>query len=164
VEAEDKRLAETVIRRLCQGAQIDGIRFGPILQILISDHASGKPHVQGQVYLNLASTWAVFDTRPVSYPDYEQDLPEQNIEEELSVLCSLREAIISDIELGTEQPHLIIHFENGSSLFLSGRHEKYECWQLGVALGNPQECWLVVALPGGGVAVWSPESFNQAAA
>lgn len=162
MELQDKRLSEAVLRRLCQGAQIDGIRFGPILQVLISDHASEKPQMQGQVYLNLGSTWTVFETPPASWPDCEEDLSEPSIEERLRILCGLREAVITNIELGMEQPHLFLHLEGGRILFVNGRHDQYECWQVGVAYGGPQKYWLVVALPGGGVAVWSPEDFHAA--
>ena len=160
LKAEDKKMAEAVVRRLCQGAQIDGIRFGPIPQILITDHSSGKPRIKGQVYLNLGSSWTVFHQRPLKYPDCEEELPKIGTDEELQTLCSLREAIISDVELGEEQPHLIFHLENGISVFFNGRDDRYECWQLGVAFGNPEDLWQVVALMDGEVAVWFPDSFD----
>jgi WD40 repeat protein len=37
---------------------------------------------------------------------------------------------------------------------------RYESWQVGVAWGDPAERWLVVAIPGGDVAIWSPPSFK----
>jgi hypothetical protein len=165
VEVEDKMLAEGVMRRLCQGAQIDGIRFGPILQLLITDHGSGKAPIRGQVYFNLASTWAVFDLAPASFPDNEKALPEPPVEEQLQTLCSLRERVITEIRLGEDQPHLILSLDDGRILFVNGRHEQYECWQLGAAFGNPGEFYMVVALPGGGgVAVWAPENFDPGSA
>ena len=165
MRVEDKMRAEAVLRRLCLGAQIDGIRFGPVLQILISDHGSGKPHIPGQVYLNLGSAWVVFDSAPSSFPDQEEDLPEIPTEEQIRLLCALRERVITEIRLGEEEPHLIIHLDDGRILFVNGRHEQYETWQLGVAFGNPRECYMVVALPGGGgVCVWSPENFDPVSA
>lgn len=149
------------MRRLCLGAQIDGIRFGPILQILITDHGSGKTPVRGQVYFNLGSTWTVFDSAPTSFPEYEEDLPELPVEEQLQTLCGLRERVITEIRLDAERPHLILSLNDGRILFVNGHHEQYECWQVGVAWSDPKEFYLVVALPGeGGVAVWAPENFD----
>lgn len=162
MKTEDKSLAEMVLRRLCQGAQIDGIRFGPILQLLITDHASQKPLIQGQIYLNLDSRWTVFETFPIAWPECEVDLPELSVHEQLKMLCDLREALITDIVLGDKHPHLHLHLEDGRVLFANGCHDQYECWELGVAWGKPGDCWLVVACPGDGVAVWSAESIEQA--
>jgi hypothetical protein len=163
-DTEDKQLAFAVLRRLCQGAQIDGIRFGPILQILITDHVSLKPKIRGQTYLNIGSTWAVFETPPASWPDSEEDLPMPTVDEQLRILCGIREAVITDIALGEERPHLLLHLEDGRTLFINGRDEHYECWQVGVAWSGLGDYWMVVALPGGGVAIWSPENFDHAAA
>jgi hypothetical protein len=149
--------AQAIIRRLCQGAQIDGIRFGPILQILITDRAATSPRVRGQTYLSLGSRWKVFEDRPASWPDGEHQLSLPSLDERLGTLCELRESTITEAELGERQPHLILHLGSGRVLFVNGRHDEYECWQLGVALGDPNEHWMVVACPGGEVAVWAPQ-------
>ena len=157
---DDKALAEAVVRRLCVGAQIDGIRFGPVLQLLITGHASGKPPVPGQVYVNLGSTWQVFPLRPASFPEGEDALPDYVEDEALRILCELREAEIVSAALADDAPDLILTLSDGKVFFLNGRHEQYETWQLGVALGRPDETWLVVACPGNEVAVWAPDSFT----
>ena len=154
---EGRTPAQAVIRRLCQGAQVDGIRFGPILQILITDHAATTPRVRGQTYLNLGSRWKVFEDHPASWPDGEHHLSQPPLDEQLAALCALREATIARVELGERQPHLILHLDGDRALFVNGRHDQYECWQLGVALGDPNEHWMVVACPGGEVAVWAPQ-------
>ena len=158
MEAEDKKIAEAVLSHLCVGAQVSGIRFGPVLQILI-DSVSGKPVVRGQVYINLSSTWKVYDSAPSVFPDNEEDLPELDVEEQIRLICSLREVLIAKVELGESQPHLIVTLEDGRVVFLNGRHEMYECWQSGASGGETSEMWMVVACPGGGVAVWAPKSF-----
>lgn len=162
MELKDKKIAEAVLVHLCQGAQIDGIRFGPVLQILITDHSSTKAYIPGQIFLNLGSSWAVFQTLPNPLPDHEDDLPDAPVEQQLQTICGIRELMITDIQLGETYPHLLLGLEDGRILFVNGRHEMYECWQLGVAMGNPQESWLVVATPSGGVAVWAPDSFGYA--
>jgi hypothetical protein len=56
MEAKDKEIADKVLKHLCLGSRIDGIRFGSVPQILITDHDSDiYKNIKGQVYLNLAS-------------------------------------------------------------------------------------------------------------
>lgn len=50
-----KKLADFVLQRLCKNAEIGGIRFGPILQILLVSEQSKIFPIKGQVYLNLSS-------------------------------------------------------------------------------------------------------------
>lgn len=94
MDEEDKRIAELVIDRLCKGARIDGIRFSPILQILISGSDYEGEQLTGQVYLNLMSARKVFDTRPTSFPNDEDELPEASQDEQIQTICSIRELII----------------------------------------------------------------------
>jgi hypothetical protein len=156
--SNDRLLAQAVLNRLCRAGQIGGIRFGSILQILI-DHQNPEAHIQGQVYLNLESTWIVFERPPLTWPTCEEDIPQPSMEERLGVLCSLRQAIVAEVILSEEHPHLILRFEDGRLLFVNGKHENYECWQLGTSHGDPAEPWLVVACPGGQVPVWAPKGF-----
>jgi len=152
--ATDKPRAEAVLRSLCLGAHIDGIRFGPIPQLLITDHAPGRSRVKGQVYLNLASSWCVFPKRPERLPRGETEIEEPDETAGFRQLCELREAVIADIELGTDAPDLLLTFRDGRVFFLNDRHERYETWQFGIALA-PEVGALVVACPGDQVAVWS---------
>jgi len=158
MNASDKRLAELVLRRMCVGGHIDGIRFGPVLQILIAhtNHSNDEP-IKGQVYLNLASSWKVFDSRPSSFPNGEEELPEISAEEEIREIIKLRERTIVDADLADHEPHLILTLDDGRIVFVNGKHERYECWQMGVAFSG--DVWQVVACPGGDVAVWAPENF-----
>lgn len=159
VNRAEKSIAERVIKRLCVGAQIDGVRFGPIPQLLLTDHASSKPPIRGQVYLNLASAWTIFDRLPERLPHSEGDFAELAVSEQLAAICSIREQTIVKAGLGEEEPHLLLTLESGKIFFLNGHLEAYEPWQLGVALGDPSECWMVVARPYDAVAVWAPEAF-----
>jgi hypothetical protein len=163
VTADDRTLAEAVIRRLCVGAQIDGVRFGPVPQLLVTDHATGKPPIHGQVYLNLASTWRIYPERPAAFPRGEDALPEYDEGHALQLLLELREAEIAGAELSADAPDLIFTFADGRVFFLNGRHERYETWQLGVAHARDDPPWLVVACPGDEVAVWAPPGFDAAA-
>jgi len=158
MDAKDKQLAEAVLRRLCENSEINGIRFGPILQILISHvNPEGDQPIYGQVYLNLGSSWKVFDSRPTSFPNGEDELPEASAEEQIQIICELRERTIIKAELGEDQPHLILTLDDGRILFVNGKHDMYECWDIGVAFSG--DYWQVIACPGGGVAIWAPRGF-----
>jgi hypothetical protein len=162
VNPAEKSLAEAVLRRLCVGARIDGIRFGAIPQLLVTDHDGGQPPMLGQVYLNLGSTWTVFPERPPSFPVGEEALPDREEGEALRELCELRGAVIRDVELQHDAPDLALTFDDGRVFFMNGRHDHYEPWELGVAFA-PGERFLVVACPGNGIAIWAPRESQSAA-
>ena len=61
---------------------------------------------------------------------------------------------ITDIFLGEQEPHLTLQFTSGVLLTIFGVDNLYESWQA----GTDSQDWLVVACPGGDVAVWSPEN------
>jgi len=159
MNSSDRATALAVLRHLVEGAQVDGVRFGPVLQLLITNH-SKKSAVKGQVYINLESRWEIFDALPQPLPNGEHEFRELTRDEELWLLCSIREAQIDRVDLGGETPHLMLVLEGGRVLFLNGHHDQYEPWQCGVALGDRDERWLVVACPGGDVAVWAPPTFR----
>ncbi|MGD6778551.1 hypothetical protein ACQCT3_02180 [Sutcliffiella horikoshii] len=58
------------------------------------------------------------------------------------------------MSLGKKAPHLLIHFEDGKTLYVNGHHNQYECWQAGDDDGDG---WLMVAMPGDDIAYWEPE-------
>lgn len=154
----DRHRAETVLRRVCVGTRIDGVRFGPVPQFLIAGHATSKPTTGGQVYLNLGSSWRLYASRPVAFPRGEDTIEGLSDDDAFRQLCELREAVIENVELAADAPDLVLTFEGGRVFFVNGRHEQYETWQFGVAF--PQAIGvLVVACPGNEVAVWDlPES------
>jgi len=152
--ARDKPVAEELLRRLCIGALVGGIRFGPVPQLLITNQSSNKPPVRGQVYLNLESSWRIYPARPAALPRGETEIEEPDEAEALRQLCELRETVIANVELGTDAPDLLVTFADGRVFFLNGRHEQYESWQFGIAFA-PNVGALIVACPGNQIAVWS---------
>lgn len=158
MKPEDKQLAEQVLNHLCQNGQVSGIRFGPILQLLISIEDS-KKNLHGQIYLNLASKWTVFESLPAKLPQSESDFVETTVEEDLQHLCELREAKVSKVELGNDSPHLLIHFTDRRILFVNGHSNGYESWDLGLCFRRAKETWLVMATPDDDVTVFAPEEF-----
>lgn len=156
---KDRNIAEVVLNRLCVDAQIEGIRFGAVLQILIShNNPKGEKPIHGQVYLNLSSRWKVFDSRPVIFPSDEDELEEISQQEEIQIICELRERKIEQVELGKEQPHLILSLDDGKILFVNGKHDLYECWDIGIAFSS--DVWQVIACPSGEVAISVPNGFS----
>ena len=157
-----REVAEAVLRRLCQGGSVNGIRFGGILEMLVQDSFHPLPPLRGQVYINLASRWTLFESRPSQFPEHENELPELTVEQELHLLCTIRERTIERVELGHAKPHLILTLDTGAIFFLCGNNDSYESWDVGVAMGDRSEQWHVIALPGGEVGIWAPKPFLEA--
>jgi hypothetical protein len=157
---QDKYLAEAALRHLLLGAQVNGIRFGPNLQLLIKK--SNKILLQGQIYLDLASRWMLWSTAPENLPIHEADIPPLAIEEVLNTLYRLREQVIIDVQLGELSPHLILTLASGYTFFMNGKHDLYECWQVGVSMERPEEGWMIVSCPGDDIAIWAPQQFVDA--
>jgi len=160
MQNEDKNLADLILQRLCRNAEISGIRFGPILQILLTSEHSQKFPIKGQTYLNLSSKWKVFNSRPSQFPEDEEDLPEMTNDEQIQKICSIRERNIVDVELGKDYPHLIFTLDDKKIVFVNGKNEKYESWDIGVAFGGLEQSWQVIACPNGELAIWTPPDFS----
>jgi hypothetical protein len=82
-------------------------------------------------------------------------------DEQLRILCSLRGQMITGVDLGETDPHLLLTLEDGRVFFLCGSSDQYESWQCGIAWGDPHAPWLVVATPGGDLAFWAPNGFTD---
>lgn len=151
---EDVELSEKLLRRMCCGARIGGMRFGPILQILLDDESNdfvGK----GQLYVNVDSLWSVFAEKPNEIIKGSQDLVELPVEEQIESIVEVRERTIVDIELCRPYPHLVITLDNGRVVFINGKNDLYETWIVGVAFAD--EPIQVIACPGGGIAIFAPD-------
>lgn len=156
---EEKNLAKSILKRLFEGSKVEGIRFGPILQVLFAERDSQQTSIYGQIYLNLVSSWMILDSLPRSLPNSEDEFPIYSEEIQIEILCSIRNVQIVEVELGTKYPHLIFTFENGKVFILNGIDYSYECWHAGVAF-NPNESCQVIACPGGELAIWDAETFS----
>ena len=152
--------ATKVLAHLIEGEEVAGLRFGGP-QILFT---SGVSRPLGEPYINLLSAWAVYATRPASFPAREEEVPgEREDAGECAAILGLRYATVQCVEVLEPVPHLVLTFTDGRVLFLWGGHPQYESWQAGLSFSG-EENWLVVAAPGGGVAVWAPASFWAGAA
>jgi hypothetical protein len=57
VNEKGKNLADFVLAKLCKNAAISGMRFGPILQILLASSSELEDFpIKGQIYSNPSST------------------------------------------------------------------------------------------------------------
>jgi len=119
---KDKEVAEKVIRYLCLNSDINGYRFHPCSQLLLSGPDDGRNDIDGQIFINLESRFKVYSSMPSCLPQCEEDIEELNEEEELNLIFKLKRKRIIDIKLGDLHPHLIITFESGEVLFVNGNH------------------------------------------
>ncbi len=151
MEEEDRQLAVSVLNRLMKGSSVTGLRFFTP-QLLLE----GPKDINQEAFINLTSGWLVFDSWPSSFPE---DIAELPTEEEEAKIHKLRGEEVESIDIQSPWPHLVVSFKSGKVLFLNGRDEKYEPWTAGLTkFGNSDQYWLVVACPGGGLAIWAPES------
>nr|AAL24522.1 orf159EGC115 [uncultured bacterium] len=148
-------LASRILRHLLVGEKPSGLRFGTA-QILFH---SGPSKPIGEPYINLASAWCVFPSRPEHLPLTEADVPATTTsEDEYQLIISLRDRTVVDVEVCHPIPHLLVTFDDHSVLYINGHNDQYEAWQAGQSFSE-DEMWLVVACPGDSIAIWAPERF-----
>jgi hypothetical protein len=158
MNARDRRKTEAVLRALCVGTQIVGARWYAHSFFVALEPV--PPH-RGQhdltdLTLSVESRWTVFPAPPEQYPTSEAELPDLSLEERLVALARLADQEIVAAALGADAPHLILTFDSGRVFFLNGAHAAYECWNLTTATAEPDKQWLIVAVPGGEIALFSP--------
>ena len=147
---DDRKLAESVLNRLMRNSAVSGMRFFTP-QLLLD----GPKDINQEAYINLTSEWVVFDERPEHFPASLDAMSQQ--EEELKI-HSLRGEEVKNIEILSPWPHLVVNFKSGKILYMNGKDEQLEPWTAGLtSFGESDQRWLVVACPGGGLAVWAPD-------
>ncbi|MBM6619153.1 hypothetical protein [Bacillus suaedaesalsae] len=152
----DKHYAEKVLKYLFLGSQIDSIEFGlssKTTKIYFVNYTKLN-HFAGKLYLNIESSWCIdnqsFPTEQLGLLTLQLDIARKQIYEN-------RSQKIVDISLGEVSPHLEFTLENGRTLYVYGYHDQYESWEAGV---QDAPDWLVVAIPGNDIAVWSTDAFD----
>lgn len=136
-----------------------GLGPGAVL-IRFERYILSESHLPDQLWLNIESYWNVFPKGTDIFPNSEAEMNELSEEEEYKLIFEVRREKVSNVRLGELAPHLIIEFESGSTLFVNGNHDKYECWQAGDGAGYTGEDWLIVGAPGSSVVTWAPDSFR----
>jgi len=154
MEERDRKLAEAVLNRLFCGSSVNGLRFFTP-QVLLD----GPKDIRQEGFINLASEWVVLDSVPYEYPSSFEELTQ---EEEEFAIFELRGEEVDKVEILSPWPHLVVHFRSGKVLYMHGKDEQYEPWTAGLtSFGKDSDMWLVVACPGGGLAIWAPEGWEQ---
>ena len=138
-----------VLRALFVGATVNGLRFG-LLQ-LIFDTAN----TQGEAYLNLASSWLTYDTRPNEFPEIDQ-LIESDQELEVQRAVALRHKQVADVEVQSTWPHFVMTFTDGTVLYVNGKDSQHEPWTAGLSHVPAEQQVQVIASPGGELAFILP--------
>lgn len=152
-EEDARKLAESVLRKLLMGSSVIGMRFfSPQITM------DGPSDIGGDAFVSLGSEWVVFDKRPKKFPD---SLPDITEEKEIAEIVKIRGEEIIDVEILKPWPHLVITFKSGKTLFLNGQDNLYEPWTAGLTHLGIKDRWLVVACPGGGLAIWAPDNFTS---
>jgi hypothetical protein len=155
------QLARRIIRFLCDGCQIDGLRFGPNFQLLITPERERSDHPHGQVYLNLSKNWALCRKRSsklCSPPRFTS----RSHGEKLRVLCRLQNRVIERAEITSPQLHLYLYLDGRTLLALNGCDNTHH-WDLGVAFAlSREEEWNVMVYPDGRLEVSCPRHFSRA--
>ncbi len=150
MDESDRKFAESVMNRLMKGSSVNGLRFFTP-QLLLD----GPKDIAQEAYINLSSEWDIFDSLPEKFPVECEDLTQE--QEEIK-LHQLRGEEVKEIKILSPHPHLVVHFESGKFLYMNGEGQVYEPWQAGLTShGENSDTWLIVACPGGGMAVWCPE-------
>jgi hypothetical protein len=132
-----KALAEQVIKHLLLDAEIVGVKFD--WPTILIDRREATKMLKGQVYLMCESKFKVFEEPPTVYSNVEEEMANISKDDEIKIIASLRHDKIVDVFLGETEPHLIIFFESGKTLFLNGHHSKFEPWELGVWFPDKDE-------------------------
>ncbi len=150
----DRKFAENVLNRIMRGSSVSGLRFFTP-QLLLE----GPIDIKQEAFINLSSEWDFYDSVQSEFPtSFEQLTQEQ---EELKI-HKLREDVVERIEILSPWPHLVIYFESGRVLYMNGEDDVYEPWTAGLTrFGSDCDEWLVVACPGGDLAVWVPKNWNE---
>jgi len=132
VKREEKQEAEEVLTRLFSGATLTdvGDDFTSTYIRLKFKGKGGEPLV-----ITVENEWEL--TPPRSF-----------------FTLMANHEVVTSISLGENYPHLIVCFSGGETLRANGIDSLYESWQA----GTKTQDYLVVACPGGTLAIWVPEN------
>ena len=153
MDDEVREFAVAVLNRLMKDSSVTGMRFFTP-QLLLD----GPNDVNQEAFINLTSNWHVFDQHPGMFPDNLDEVAEEEAELQMH---RLRGEEVEKVEIATPWPHLVVTFKSGKIPYLNGHAENFEPWTAGMTkFGNGGDDWLVVACPGGALAVWAPENWD----
>jgi hypothetical protein len=148
--SEDLREAEGILQAVLPNAEIGGVRFGRTF-VLLFEYYEYPVRIQcWEIYLKIEARFAVYLTPPERLPTGADELSELSLTQKVAAVAGLRGQLIREVQLGEDTAHLIITFQTGAVLFVSGNDQLYESWEFGVVGAPPEREYLVIAVPGGG--------------
>src|SRR5438067_776416 len=109
-EPAGRALGERVLRHLLLGTEligtdVDAVRFAPVLDRDAAD-SRGHSHPTEGAYLGFDSGWTVFPGWPTNPPEYEEQLPELDKDDQLRILTGLWGRTVTGVTLGPTVAHL----------------------------------------------------------
>ena len=164
----DRDSSEAVLRRLCLGSSIVGAHwptgFGLVLARLYRSDSSNvaDPIDYNHLILTIETRWHVYTTRPDTFPRDDTDLPCYSLPDSAALIANLANKKIIYAGLGLDYPHLELEFESGEVIFVNGRNEIYESWNIETINMTSQGAWQLIAMPGGETALFAPTDLQQA--
>ena len=144
--AKDRSLGLDIARALLVGRAVSGYRFvtDPVVIFDELPPASGS-----SVYLHIESGCQVLQRKDESISELGRG--RRAFEDLWPELVSLARSQVSNVRMAELGADLLIDFANGRALWVSGVDAEYESWTLGREGGSE----LIVALAGGGIAIWT---------
>ncbi|WP_033541570.1 hypothetical protein [Planococcus sp. CAU13] len=161
MKREDRNFAERALKKLLIGSQLDGFQFGMgpgIVRVCFSHYSEQEPD-QLSLTIEVRKIAIITNDEQLTTTSIET-IEELDDEESFQLFLRNRREKVKNVWLGDESPHLYISLESGKVLQVNGYDENYECWQLGDMHGQGDGDWLIVAVPGNEIAIWSPEEFK----
>jgi hypothetical protein len=121
--SEERDRAEEMLRRIAVGREVGAIKFSGSPVLVLKSRGKEPPDLHA--LLRVDSGWSFTEAGPAAGADDRAPLPERPIEELAVAAIRVRWSPIRWLRLGREAPHLVIEFESGATLVVSG-----ESWEL----------------------------------
>lgn len=149
------------MKKIFIGSSLDGRKFGvgPRATFIYFIHYSDKE--PDKLWINIeVNKFAVLNSNSKSGLGVYENMKELSEEEAINTILEIRREQIIDISLGEKSPSLMLSFKSGKCLYINGYDENYECWQAGDGEGYTGDDWLIVAVPGNDIVIWTPDDFE----
>lgn len=140
----------SLLHQLFVGASVSGVRFG-VLQLLFYPSSDS-----GELFINLASAFQIFESRPSAFPASESDVPDQTEEDEILSLFALRGLEVSQVEIVEPAKHLAVTFTTGAVLYVNGDNPGPEPWHAGFNAADRSDSMWIIAVSGSQPIAYSP--------
>jgi hypothetical protein len=150
---ELRELAQLALKEILIGKQIVGMYFRTA-NIYFAAMTKDDAIIPDSAYLRIENTWSFVEKDGV-FPPLESNMLSRSSWQELAhIAVNLGPYKVSNVILAEDNPNLVIHFDNGGILYISGFNPVYESWEVIFGIFD------IVATPNNTIAVWTPDDFN----